>query len=188
MKKILFTALIAMAGSVGAHAEGIYVGVAAGGTNVDVPCNGINDCDKSDTGFKLFGGYKLTENVAVEAHYADYGKAKVSGFGGGNPQASGDAALTGFGFGVALLGDFATDWNGVVRAGIARNKVKVSVTSPGSSFSDSESKTKGYVGAGVGYKLTKEVSLTAAIDYTEGEHNGDKAKATLYTIGVNYSF
>src|SRR4051812_44677191 len=65
MKKILLTALIAMAGSVGAHAEGIYVGVAAGGTNLDLDCAGAPSCDKSDTGFKLFGGYKLTENIAV---------------------------------------------------------------------------------------------------------------------------
>lgn len=183
MKKILLTALIAMAGSVGAHAEGIYVGVAAGGTNIDLDCEGAPSCDKSDTGFKLFGGYKLTENVAVEAHYADYGKAKLSGGG-----ISVDVKVSGFGLGVAYLGDFATDWNGVVRAGIARNKLKVDASGGGFSDSDSESKTKGYIGAGVGYKLTKEVALTAAIDYTQGEYNGDKAKVTLYTIGVNYSF
>ena len=183
MKKILLTALIAMAGSVGAHAEGIYVGVAAGGTNLDLDCNGAPSCDKSDTGFKLFGGYKLTENVAVEAHYADYGKAKLSGGG-----VSADVKLSGFGLGVAYLGDFAPDWNGVVRAGVARNKVKLDASSGVVSLSDSESKTKGYIGAGVGYKLTKEVALTAAIDYTQAEFDGDKVKATLYTIGVNYSF
>jgi len=183
MKKIILSAFIAMAATAGAHAEGIYVGVAAGGTNIDVDCQGAPSCDKSDTGFKLFGGYKLTENVAVEAHYADYGKAKLSGNG-----ASLDLKLSGFGLGVALLGDFATDWNGVVRAGIARNKAKADGSAPGISASDSQSKTKGYIGAGVGYKLTKEVSLTAAIDYTEGELEGEKAKATLYTIGVNYAF
>jgi len=178
MKKILLTALIAMAGSVGAHAEGIYVGVAAGGTNTDIDCNGVPSCDKSDTGFKLFGGYKLTENIAVEAHYADFGKATLSGNG-----ASIDVKMSGFGIGAAYLGDFTPDWNGVVRAGVARNKVKLD-----GAASDSESKTKAYIGAGVGYKLTKEVALTAAVDYTEGEIQGDKAKATLYTIGVNYSF
>jgi OOP family OmpA-OmpF porin len=178
MKKILLTALIAMAASAGAQAEGIYVGVAAGGTNTDIDCSGAPSCDKSDTGFKLFGGYKLTENIAVEAHYADFGKAKLSGGG-----ASLDVKMSGFGIGAAFLGDFTPDWNGVVRAGVARNKVKLD-----GALSDSESKTKAYVGAGVGYKLTKEVALTAAIDYTEGEIQGDKAKATLYTIGVNYNF
>ena len=187
MKKIILSAFIAMAASAGAHAEGIYVGVAAGGTHFDVDCSGTSSCDKSDTGFKLFGGYKLTENVAVEAHYADYGKA---GFGGvvNGVNATGDAKLSGFGLGVALLGDFATDWNGVVRAGVARNKLKVDVSVPGFSASDSENKTKAYVGAGVGYKLTKEVSRNAAIDYTEGEYGGETAKVTLFTIGVGYSF
>jgi OOP family OmpA-OmpF porin len=179
MKKIILSAFIAIAASAGAHAEGIYVGVAAGGTNLDLDCDGTTSCDKSDTGFKLFGGYKLTENVAVEAHYADYGKAKLTAVNA----ASIDVKLSGFGLGLAYLGDFAPDWNGVVRAGIARNKVKVD-----GFFSESESKTKGYIGAGAGYKLTKEVALTAAIDYTQGEINGDKVKATLYTVGVNYSF
>jgi len=183
MKKIILSAFIAIAASAGAHAEGIYVGVAAGGTNIDLDCEGAPSCDKSDTGFKLFGGYKLTENIAVEAYYADYGKAKLSGGG-----VSADVKMSGFGLGVAYLGDFTTDWNGVVRAGVARNKIKVDGSAPGFTSSDSENKTKAYVGAGVGYKLTKEVALTAAIDYTEGEFQGDKAKTTLYTIGVNYNF
>jgi len=175
MKKIILGAAIAMAATAGAHAEGIYVGVAAGGTHASFDCDPGVSCDKSDTGFKLFGGYKLTENVAVEGHYADFGKFEAS-----VPGASSDVKLSGFGVGVALLGDFATDWNGVVRAGVARNKVKFA--------GESENKTKPYVGAGIGYKLTKEVSLTAAVDYTEGELQGDKVKGTLYTIGVNYAF
>ena len=183
MKKIILGAAIAMAATAGAHAEGIYVGVAAGGSHASYDCDAGFDCDKSDTGFKLFGGYKLTENVAVEAHYADFGK-----FEGSAPGLSGNVKLSGFGLGVALLGDLATDWNGVVRAGVARNKVKSEGSGFGVSVSDSESKTKGYIGAGIGYKLTKEVSLTAAIDYTEGELQGDKIKGTLYTIGVNYAF
>jgi len=187
MKKILLGAFVAMATTAGAHAEGLYVGVAAGGTQFDVYCRGTGSCDKSGTGFKLHSGYKLTENVAVEAHYADYGKA---GFGGmiNGVNAIGDAKLSGFGLGVALLRNFSTDWSGVVRAGVARNKLKADASVPGFSFSDFENKTKGYIGAGIGYKLTKEVSLNAAIDYTEGQFAGDKAKVALYTIGVSYAF
>jgi OOP family OmpA-OmpF porin len=181
VKKFLLSALIA-AGSVGAHAEGAYVGLAAGGSQFNLDCVGTTSCDRSNTGFKLFGGYKLTDNVAVEAHYADYGKAKLSGTISGF-DVTADVKMSGFGLGAAYLGDFTPDWNGVVRAGVARNKVKLE-----GAASDSQSKTKAYVGAGVGYKLTKEVALTAAVDYTEGEIGGDKAKATLYTIGVNYNF
>lgn len=55
-------------------------------------------------------------------------------------------------------------------------------------LSSPESKFKGYLGAGIGYKLTKEVSLNAAIDFTQGEFIGEKIRTTLYTIGVNYNF
>jgi OOP family OmpA-OmpF porin len=187
VKKFLLSALIA-AGSVGAHAEGAYVGLAAGGSQFNLDCDGTARCDKSNTGFKLFGGYKLTDNIAVEAHYADYGKAKLSGRING-VDVTADVRLSGFGAGVALMGDFTRDWNGVVRAGIASNKLKRD-RSASNGLSDFDSKTtiQGYLGAGIGYRLTRQVSLNAAVDYTQGEYQRNTVKATLYTIGANYNF
>jgi OmpA-OmpF porin, OOP family len=187
VKKFLLSALIA-AGSVGVHAEGLYVGLAAGGSQFNLGCDGTTSCDKSNIGFKLFGGYKLTDNIAVEAHYADYGKAKLSGtISGVNVTA--DVRLSGFGAGVALMGDFTRDWNGVVRAGIASNKLKRDRSaSNGLSDFDSRTTVQGYLGAGLGYQLTRQISLNAAVDYTQGEYQGEMVNATLYTIGLNYNF
>ena len=54
-------------------------------------------CDDKDTGFKLFGGYQVTPNWAVEATYMDMGKAEAT--------AAGVAAtLKTAGWGVAAVG------------------------------------------------------------------------------------
>jgi OmpA-OmpF porin, OOP family len=188
VKKFLLSALI-VAGSVGVHAEGLYVGLAAGGSHSNLDCERASSCDRNGTGFKLLGGYKLTDNVAVEAHYADYGKAKGKFSGDLNAiDINIDAKLSGYGAGIALQGDFSRDWNGVVRAGLASNKVTAHAWTGGLSVYASETRTRAYIGAGVGYQLTKDVSLTAAIDYTQGEFMHDKVNATLYTIGANYNF
>lgn len=188
MKKFLLSALIA-AGSVGVHAEGLYIGVAAGGSHLNLHCASGVSCDEGDTGFKLLGGYKLTKNVAVEAHYVDYGnvKGRVSGDTSGFDIAA-DANLSALGVGLALLGDFTPAWNGVVRAGLARNKLKTSGSAGGFSFFDSDTSTNAYIGAGVGYKLTQEITVNAAVDYTRKALGNEAIKATLYTIGATYNF
>ncbi|HEX3141211.1 MAG TPA: hypothetical protein VHQ87_14215, partial [Rhizobacter sp.] len=58
MKKALL-AITALLASSTAMAQ-LYVGAAGGLTNQDVSCANFSSCDKSDTGFKLYAGYKFT--------------------------------------------------------------------------------------------------------------------------------
>ena len=192
MKKILLAAAVSMVAATSAFAQSApvaYVGLAAGGTHVTSDdCSDGVSCDKSNTGYKLYGGYKLTDNIAVETHYADFGKIRAHSANNG-VTADGDIKLSGFGVGVAFLGDLTDTWTGVVRAGVARNKAKGDAfASNGARISESHSSTSGYIGGGIGYKLNKEVTLTAAVDYTQGKLSGDKVKATLYSLGASYSF
>ena len=57
-----------------------YIGAGLGITELDPDTDntGYSVSDKSDTGFKLFGGYDFTEQFSVEAFYADLGAAKLS--------------------------------------------------------------------------------------------------------------
>ncbi len=56
-----------------------YIGGGIGITELDPDTGntGYNVSDKSDTGFKLFGGYDFTERFSVEAFYADLGASKL---------------------------------------------------------------------------------------------------------------
>lgn len=81
--KIFAATLLAM-GTVGSAAaqNGFYAGVSAGEASIDACDNagalGLTSCDDSDTGWKIFGGYDLTENFAIEAAWADLGEMTAS--------------------------------------------------------------------------------------------------------------
>lgn len=97
--------------------EGGYLGLGAGITRVDIDANDWNDgsitsgsVDDSDTGFKLFGGYKANENFAFEVAYVNLGETTFSGESDGSsilfcPGAvDGSAEVTTFSFmGVGML-------------------------------------------------------------------------------------
>lgn len=83
-KMKILSAMLLTAGMVGsvAAANGFYAGASAGEASIDA-CGdagalGLTACDDSDTGWKIFGGYDLTENFALEAAWADFGEMTAS--------------------------------------------------------------------------------------------------------------
>jgi len=62
--------------------NGVYVGASVGEASIDACDNagavGLTACDENDTGWKIFGGYELTENFAIEAAWADFGEMTAS--------------------------------------------------------------------------------------------------------------
>lgn len=59
-----------------------YVGVGVGQSKASDACTGASAlgiaCDDTDTATRIFGGYKINQNFAVEVGYADLGKATAS--------------------------------------------------------------------------------------------------------------
>lgn len=87
-----------MAGTAAA-ANGFYVGASGGQSTIDA-CDdaravGATNCDDEDTGWKIFGGYDLTENFALEAAWVDMGEISASA-----PGVSVSAEADGFTFAV----------------------------------------------------------------------------------------
>ena len=64
-----------------------YAGLGVGqGKAKDLCSNagtGLTSCDDTDTGYRIFGGYQINKNFAVEVGYADLGKGSASGPTGG---------------------------------------------------------------------------------------------------------
>lgn len=54
-----------------------YIGGSIGQSKFKGDCGPV-DCDKNDTGFRLFGGYQFNRNIALELGYTDLGKLSVS--------------------------------------------------------------------------------------------------------------
>lgn len=79
MKKIIAVAMLpaVFCTSVYAADTGFYLGGSVGQSSTSL--DNITLSKKSDTAFSLLGGYKVSQNLAVEAQYANLGKVTTVG-------------------------------------------------------------------------------------------------------------
>lgn len=184
MKKIISAALLTLAMGGAAQAQG-YIGGAFGVTSAGVDCENGDRCDSTDSGFKFYGGYKFTPNVAFEAGYINFGDITFqSGFAHAAIKNTAVVAA------VAVHGDFTPAFGGSARLGLASVKTKYteSVPSFGYSASDSESNVKAYFGLGLDYAFTKQLKGVLSADFTTGEIGDQKGAVRLFSIGAQYNF
>jgi len=139
-------ALLAAGGIGAAQAEGLYVGGNLGTPDYHSTINGVGG-DGSGAGLKLYGGYQLTPNFAVEGGYFDLGHIDD---GSGRVKARGVYA--------DAVGSFeiAPKWSLLGSAGLAEGRF---TTTAGN---DSSPALK--LGAGVQYDLSKQFALRAQYD------------------------
>lgn len=179
-KLALALAVCAMSAGAFAAEDKFYVGgaIGRGSHNVeDLPGASV---DESDTGYKLFGGYRFSKELAVEVGYFDFGQAtaKVGSLTVGKYETSA------FGGGVAFTLPFADKWSGIGRLGLASVKTKGTVLG----ISDSEDNVKLYGGLGIGYAITPQINVQGTWDFTQAEIDGDSGRVDLLAIGVTFSF
>lgn len=89
-----------------AQNTGFHLGLGFGKSDTKDACDGAAAfgvmCDDSDTANKLFAGYRLNRNLALEAGYADLGRVRFSGPGGSIDFESSGVEI--MGVGIAPLG------------------------------------------------------------------------------------
>ncbi len=195
----LFSALLVFTtGAAQAQPGHFYFGVAGGRSNIDTRVNAITShLDESSTGYKIYGGFDLSRNLAVEISYADLGEAKLTGNNG--DYFSRDGVLYQFTannaeikFNPTLVGAAAVfrarvaprfDLHG--RIGVASWNVDYTASGsgvPGSTGSDSGSDL--FFGGGVGLHFGYGWRLTA--DYES--YSIDNGDSTFLSVGLAKSF
>jgi OOP family OmpA-OmpF porin len=178
MKKVLLAAALVASCGV-ASAQG-YAGALVGLSKISTDCYVGASCDDSDTGYKLYGGYEVAPNVAVEVGYTSFGKASITD--------SGDVARL-KGSAISVVGAFryafTPELMGVARLGLASVTGKYSDTLGGS---DSESKIKLYSGLGLEYSMTKDFKIVGAFDLTSIDLSGTSSTAYLFGVGAQMSY
>lgn len=183
MNKIaLAAALLALATSASAQlANKAYIGGAFGASNVAVDCGGVASCDNNDTGYKLYAGYKVHPQIAIEGGYIDFGKSKISvgSFGVGS------IAVDGFLVNAAGRLPFTRELTGVGRLGLAFVDTKASGLPYGNRTDGS---TNAYFGLGLEYSFNKNLRASASADFTTAEIGGDDSTVRLLSIGLQYDF
>ena len=181
MTKFAWIAAAAMIGASGGAFAQSYVGLGVGSAKFNIDCTGATNCSGTDTGSKFFGGYRFTPNVAAELGYMNFGRGK--GTVGGSTLTIRNSSI---GIGVAFSGNFAQDWSGVARLGLARVKTEGSVS--GVAGNVSQTSSNAYGGLGVGYAVNKAVSLDAALDFTKGKLVGQSGNLRLFSVGATFNF
>lgn len=110
---------------------------------------------------------------------------------------SGKLRATGFGVGVAYFMPFASNWSGVARLGVARNRGKVvTATVSDGEITESDSTSKSemfpYFGVGIGYHVTPNLAITGEVDFSRVKYGADgkdeKDDVRLISIGLRYAF
>jgi OOP family OmpA-OmpF porin len=112
--RLVLVALVASGMSLAANAGDFYLGLGVGGSSYEssdfVDCFGSDDCDTfndNDVAWNVFAGYSLTDAVAVEIGYQDWGKAEDDDFFGESVSAE-PSMVTVMAVGTAPIGgDFA---------------------------------------------------------------------------------
>lgn len=167
---------------------GPYIGGSIGQSNYKFDCSGVS-CDKSDFGFKVFGGYTFTPYLGVEAHYVDLGKITLDpSFVPGVGTVSGDIKSSGFG--LSLLAQYPIEQFSIFgKLGFTYLDTKVSGSISGvGSGSDSETATNFSYGIGGAYNFNKQLSARLEWERFRAEFQSEKEDVDLISIGITYRF
>lgn len=155
-----------------ADPDHMFVNVGAGVTHSNV--SGLTD--KNSWGYGLNFGYRWQDTWGVEAGYVDLGKPQVKAFYYGQPFKL-DLNVSGWTLGANGRWTFGGNWHASARLGAFFSKTKVTA---GGYFTgeDSDTDTNLYVGAGIGYDFSPNLSLGLNIDHY-------RAKAKHIIDGTN---
>jgi OOP family OmpA-OmpF porin len=170
----------------------LYFGASFGQAEANDFCRDVNDiftgfgitptgCDEKDGAFKLFGGFQVNRNFAIEASYFDYGSVRANGDLGGFPVTLSASATA---FGVAALVTFpvAERFSLFGKAGLLFSDADILISGAGTAVAESDSETGLHIGIGALFNATDKVGIRA-----EWERN-DELEIDMISVGVQVRF
>lgn len=140
--------------------------------------------DRSDTGFKLFGGYQFSPNFALEAAYLDLGKARYSGDFFGSPVVDGRVEVTGINLSGVLSAPLRPGFSVFGKVGLFFWDAEARDITAGSPFSESQDGSDLSFGIGASYAVARNIGVRAEWEFFESVD----ADASLLSIGVEFRF
>lgn len=154
---------------------GYYIGgnVAQSHLKDDSPAGA--ETDRSDTGYKFYGGYQFTPNFALEAGYAGLGKFQAP---------SGDVKARGLYLDAVGTIPLAPQWSALGRVGVVDTEAKVSGT--GLSVKDHDTGLK--VGAGLQYDFSPTTALRGEWERYRVGLDSVRSNIDQYSLGVVVKF
>ena len=144
--------------------------------------------DESSTGYKIFAGYQLNRNFALEGYYAHLGEYDLSASTTGPVvNASGEVEVKGFGIDAVAILPFNSALSGLARIGLFRWDADMNIRAVGpggtATGSDSDDGTDLKLGIGIEWKLGPQLRLRGELEY----YTFDDA-ITMLSVGLLYRF
>lgn len=185
-------ALAAIPAAAAAQDKGFYIGGSFGNSKLNDFCGDLDavaasvggtlsSCDDKDSTWKIFAGYRVSRNVAIEGTYIDFGEITADGSSFGVPfRARADA--TGFGAAIVGIAPLSERFSLFGKFGLLVTEGDVFSTGAGGTFSDSGSDSGLHFGVGAMFDVTPAFAIRA-----EWERE-DENEIDLTTIGVQFRF
>ncbi len=168
--------------------ERFYVGIGAGASDIDSKATeGLitsGAVDGSDSGLKIYGGYRFSPNFALELAYVDLGKLTYSGDFLGAPVTGGTVKASGFN--TSLVGTYRVNprFDLFGKAGLIAWSAKASDVTGGVPFSAKDDGVDLSLGVGAEYYFSKKVGARL-----EWEHFAtEPGEASLLSAGIVVKF
>lgn len=187
-------------------APGWYVGGNVGSTRADFNNDSINrtltnqgltvnstTTDNRDAGYKLFGGYKLTPNFAVEGGYFDLGRFGYRTATTPTGTFSGDTRVKGLNLDLVGMLPLLDRLSAFGRVGAAYSQSKANFTSSGAvpvnTASRNRNDTNLKVGLGLQYAITDALAVRGEVErYRISDPIRNRGNVNMASIGLVYSF
>jgi len=170
-KPLLGTLLLAgSVMAVSAHAEGFYGGASLGGQSYPDRVNG-NSTSGSALSAKLYGGYQVNPNLALEGGIAELGSVN-----------SGSGKVDSYGTFIDAVGTMPLNpqWSLLGRVGVAHMTVNTPTGDDGGNGLK--------VGLGVEYALSKTMAVRGEWERYQLTGFGSSPNADQYTVGLKLGF
>jgi OmpA-OmpF porin, OOP family len=174
MKSIFAVSILLATFAMSAFAadSGFYAGGSVGQSSTSLDNVTLNK--KSDTAFSVLGGYKLSQNLAVEAQYANLGKAKTVAW-------SADIAAIAATAVVSI--PIYTDFSFYGKLGFARTSFDKGPSG------NSINRTTATFGLGAQFKIDPSLGVRVGWDrYALGDAISVSGNSELFSVGIVYKF
>jgi OOP family OmpA-OmpF porin len=174
-------ALAALGAATLVHAQA-YVGLSVGEATTDIGCTGTLLCDRSDTAWKLFGGYLFHPNFGLEASYRDSGRARLSATVGAVTLSDRLRSESVDLYALATAREGAL--SGFIKAGFATTRARGVATVAGLGSPDTETHTRPAWGLGVGWDFSPTISARVEYERTKVRFGGSDRDVDTWSAGV----
>ena len=196
MKKIIIAVFaLTLFTSQSLKAEGFYIGLDYLNTKYDSGVTNISSrLDEEDSGYSLFAGMPVNENLDIEVSYQDFGEASLSGVSGNQFRVGSTTyqftttatiALDANSFGIAAKPKYKINDNISVygKLGLHNWESTLSVNAATGSANISEDGTDIFYGAGIQANYN---NLSARVGYTIYDLDGEDVESI--NVGLAYRF